>query len=96
VIVPTPANPECAPTCLGPLNWHLPADTRCGDGSPAPGATSVGGSGATSASPASSGGKGSGCGPAPNCGGRAGCTAVGYQCLNGQWIGGHCECKKLP
>lgn len=82
VIVPTVDDPQCGSPCPPLAGWHLPAGARCGGGlgSPPPSAGSAGG--------------GLGCGPAPSC--PDDCRPVDYQCLNSEWLGGHCVCSKLP
>ena len=107
VIVPTADNLGCGSRCPPLAGWHLPAGARCGGGlanppqepgagketQPAGGGDGRGGS-EPSAPSAGSSGEGLGCGPAPSC--PDDCRPVGYQCLNGEWLGGHCVCSKLP
>ena len=97
VRVPKPADPNCGGPCPFVPGWHLPWNATCGGSGPPTQPAGVAAAGSQPSAPsASSGGGGSGCGPAPNCGGAPGCKPVGYKCLNNQWLGGHCECTKLP
>lgn len=96
-------DPRCGGPCPFLANWSLPPNARCLD---SPGANTqptgpTGSQTATSSSPSapvgsstssSGGGAKSDCGPPVKCTADPRCHPVAYQCINGEWIGGHCVC----